>query len=362
MCTQVLVAVRVLSILCSSAVGAGNPKLAGIYLQVSYFVLSFVVLFVMVCWFFTEQIWIAFGTDAKLAKMAGYYANVLALSLPGQVIVSQLSQFFASQRIMYPAVNASGTALLLNLILGLVLVLGIPIPGWNGWGFVACPIVTASAVYVQFLVLFVVYIVIQRLHETCWDGWSWPDITWARIKTFCELYIPASMGSASDFWRVAVIGAMAAKLGTLEVAVFNTGYRVMWIVLTMIGAVSSAASIKTSQRLGELNHEGAKQAGWVGIYLSLGILSSVGGLVLWRIRWLGAIFTDETEFLDLFENVSLPFSLTLVLMNLSVALERIPFSMVRSKWKASSGIRLKKVSLTSFVGSNERSLSVWICR
>jgi multidrug resistance protein, MATE family len=331
MCTVVLLNARILGVLCSSAVGAGNPKLAGIYLQVSYYVLAFVLAFVFVCWYFTEAVWTMLGSEARLAKMAGYYAKVLAWSLPGQLAVGQLSQFFSSQRIMHPEVNASSVALVLNLVLGLILVLGIPIPGWNGFGFTACPIVTASVVYVQFFVIYFIYIHIQRLHEPCWGGWAWKEITRERIKTFCELYIPAALGISSDFWRVAVIGIVAAKLGNVEVAVFNTGYRIMWIVLIMVNSLSSAAGIKTSIRLGKLDHVGAKQAGWVGIYMAILILSLIGGFVLWKIRWFGRIFTEDSEFLDLFEEVKWPFTLTLILMNLSVAIERIPYSMGRTK-------------------------------
>lgn len=331
MCTVVFLNARVLGILCSAAVGAGNPKLAGIYLQVSYYVLSFVILFVFFCWYFTGQVWLLFGSDAELAKMAGFYAKVLAFSLPGQLAFGQISQFFSSQRIMYPEVNASSVALVLNLVFGMILVLGIPIPGWNGFGFAACPIVTACMVYVQFLVVYVIYIRGQRLHEPCWDGWAWKEITRPRITTFLQLYVPAALGSASDFWRVAVIGAVAAKLGNVEVAVFNTGYRIMWIILIMVSALSSAASIKTSTRLGKMDHAGAKQAGWVGIYMSMIILSLIGGFVTLKIRWFGRIFTDDPEFLELFEEVKWPFTLTLVLMNLSVAIERIPYSMGRTK-------------------------------
>jgi multidrug resistance protein, MATE family len=331
MCTFVLVGTRVLGVLCSTAIGAGNPKLAGIYLQVSYLVLSFAVLFVVVCWSATEQVWTLFGSDAKLAHMAGFYARVMGFSLPGQVALDQLGQFFSSQRIMHPEVNASSTALILNVLLGLVLVLGIPIPGWDGLGFAACPMVTVSVVYMQFLIMYLIYVRRQRLHEACWDGWSWQEITATRVRAFLELYVPSALGDSSDFWRVAVIGAVAAKLGDIEVAVFNTGYRIMWIVLVLIGALSSAAGIITSQRLGQMNHLGAKQAGWVGIYLSMAVLSVIGTFVLWKIRWFGRIFTEDDKFLDLFEEARVPFTLALVLMNLSVAIERIPFSMGRSR-------------------------------
>jgi len=145
------------------------------------------------------------------------------------------------------------------------------------------------------------------------------------------LYFPAAFGMASDFWRVAVVGVVAAQMGSLPVAVFNTSYRIMWVTLIAVSALASAAGIKMTLRLGQLNHDGAKQAGEVGIFMSVAFLSVVGFLVYWKIQWLGQIFTSDEEFLLLLEEVRLPFSITLVLMNLSVAIERIPYAMGRTK-------------------------------
>jgi MATE family multidrug resistance protein len=330
MCTAVLLQGRILSVLCGSAVGAGNPKLAGIYLQVSYYVLAHLVIFVFIAWFMTEQVWLWLGSDPHTSQMAGYYSRMLAWSLPAQMLFGQLQQFFSSQRIMHPEVTASSVALILNLVFGLLFVLGIPIPGL-GYGFTACPIVTTAVTYVQLFILYYVYIHIQRLHEPCWGGWNYKEITWQRIRIFCDLYIPAALGTASDFWRVGVVGLMAAKLGEEVVAVFNTSYRIMWIVLILVSALSSAASIKMTQRLGKMDHKGAQQAGEVGVVMSAAILGVIAFLVYWKIRWFGRIFTNEESFLELFESARLPFTLTLVLMNLSVAIERIPMSMGRTK-------------------------------
>jgi MATE family multidrug resistance protein len=365
MCTGVLIQGRIVGVLCGAAVGAGNPKLAGIYLQVSYFVLGFVLIVVFGSWHFTETVWIAFGSDPQIAGMAGYYAKVLAWSLPGQLLFSQLSQFFSSQRIMHPEVNASSCALILNLTLGLVLVLGIPIPGWQGFGFAACPIITTVVVYAQLFFMWFVYIYMQRLHEVCWPGWVWKEITMTRIKTFSDLYFPAALGMASDFWRVAVVGAVAAKLGENEVAVFNTGYRVMWIVLILCNALASAAGIKTSIRLGKMDHQGAKQAAFVGIYMSAMVLLLIGLVVVWNIRLLGRIFTNDETFLDLFEQAKWPFTVTLILMNLSVAIERIPYSMGRTKevfwfgFVASWGAQVPAVFLMTKYWRNDLTGLYW---
>jgi MATE family multidrug resistance protein len=100
MCSGILIQGRVLDILVGGAVGAGNHKLAGIYLQVAYAVISVVGVFVIIAWNLTRQFWVAFGSDEEISAMAGYYATILSISIPGQLLFSQLSQFFSAQRIM----------------------------------------------------------------------------------------------------------------------------------------------------------------------------------------------------------------------------------------------------------------------
>ena len=281
----------------------------------------------ILAWNMTERVWVWFGSDPEVSKMAGTYANALSFAIPGMVAFSQLSQFFSSQRIMHPEVNAASLGLIANLILGLVFVLGWPVPGFDGYGFLACPIVTTAVTYLQLTFMVLVYVHWQRLHETCWPGFKPSEITWDRVKTFSDLYFPAAMSLASDFWRVAAIGSVAANLGEAEVAVFNTAYRIMWIALIFVGALSRAASVNMSIRLGKNDPFGARQAGYVGIGMSAAALVVLGGFVLFRSRWFAVIFTSDEEFLRLFEECSVPFTVTLFFMNLSVAIERIPYSM-----------------------------------
>ena len=126
---------------------------------------------------------------------------------------------------------------------------------------------------------------------------------------------------------------VAAGIGlkVISVAIFNTSYRIMWMVMILVNAVSSAAGIKMTIRLGKMNPLKAQQAGEVGIAMVVAVLVLIGGVLAWKIRLVGSIFTGDPEFLDLLEDSKWPFTLTLVLMNLSVALERIPYSMGRTK-------------------------------
>jgi len=147
--------------------------------------------------------------------------------------------------------------------------------------------------------------------------------------TFRRLW-EAALGGASDFWRVAVIGTVAAKLGETEVAVFNTSYRIMWIALVGVGAISGASGIKMSMRLGKMQHVAAKQAGDAAVMVSAKVLLVLSVLILWQVRAIGRIFTEDEAFLGQFETAKWPFTATLFLMNLSIALERIPMSMGRT--------------------------------
>ena len=143
-----LVQSRILSVFVGQSVLANSPRLAGIYLQVSLLVLGGLSMFVILACVFTEQVWLALGQAPRITIMAGYYAKVLAVSIPSRVLLVQLSQFFSSQRITDPEVSASVVAMSLNLLFGLIFVLGIPIANFYGYGFVACPIVTSLVGYV----------------------------------------------------------------------------------------------------------------------------------------------------------------------------------------------------------------------
>jgi len=105
----------------------------------------------------------------------------------------------------------------------------------------------------------------------------------------------------------------------------------MWIALVMVGSLAGASAINMSLRLGEMNPMGARQAGLVGIAMSAFILIVVGCVLLVKSRMVARIFTEDLLFLDMFEEASLPFTLTLCFMNLAVAIERIPYAMGRTK-------------------------------
>lgn len=158
---------------------------------------------------------------------------------------------------------------------------------------------TTLVTYISLVILLVVFVYIQELHAPAWGGWNFKEITWEQIKVFCDLYVPTALSSASDFWRVALIGLVTAKLGEEEVAVFNTSYRIMWIALIVIGSLASSSAINMSLQLGKMNSKGAQQAGYVGLGMSAAILAIMGLLLLVCRRLVARRFTNDLVFLDM---------------------------------------------------------------
>ena len=112
---------------------------------------------------------------------------------------------------------------------------------------------------------------IVRHHRGAWptEGWAVSNLSKARVWEFYKLYIPSALAIGSDFWRVTVIGVLAAKQGTVEVAVFNVGYRFLWICLMFSGALARAAGIQIAIAIGEKAVKQAQSIAkvWLGIFL-----------------------------------------------------------------------------------------------
>ena len=333
--TGVFIQGRVLGIFVSQAYGAGNYALAGAWLQTSYVVLAVVALPVVAAWSCTGLALQLFGVDdATLRNDAAFYAWVLMACIPARVGFSQLTQFFSAQKLMRPSYATAPVAMVLNLALGLALVLGVPFPGFGGFGFPACPAVTSGVEFFQLALVVYLFCYRERLQDACRPdgGWSRLDnVTRDRCVAYAKLYAPAALSIASDFWRVAAIGAVAATLSKDDLGVFNASYRIMWICLTFIGSLGGAVSTKLGIRLGADDAAGAKKGVYVGLGLALAILVALALVVVAIPRELGSIFTSDPTLLDVFEKIRVPLATTVFTMNAAVVFERVPMAMGRTR-------------------------------
>ncbi|EOD36621.1 hypothetical protein EMIHUDRAFT_440504 [Emiliania huxleyi CCMP1516] len=131
MASGVLIQGRVLGIFVGNAVGAAKAgtapwQLAGEWLQVSVAVLGVISCFVMGLWAATGPVLRLTRADAALIPDASYFSLVLLACIPARVLFSQLQQYLSAQRIVKPAAAVALVGLAANLLLGYLLVLGVP--------------------------------------------------------------------------------------------------------------------------------------------------------------------------------------------------------------------------------------------
>lgn len=336
--TGVFIQSPVAGMFCGQAFGAGNKRLVGMWTQVALAVLLSICVLVAVAWLCTGVVLRAFGESETLVLNADYFAWVLSLCLPVRIFYSQFCTFFAAQKILRPAVVCSAVGMTLNLIFGLIFVVGFPIPGWKGIGFAACPWVTTIVEYVQLCVLVIVFFHYQKLHKDCWPGWSSSHVTRVRLKQYLYQYVPQSLSIGSDWWRVSVLGAIVASYGELNVAIWNTGYRLCWICLAFNGSLVSAMGIKLSNALGRGDASAARRHMFTGLVICFALTGLLASIIICIPRYCGMIFSNDTEVLDAFEDSRFALAAFVGFMNLSVVLEGIPNNVGRTSVSFKLGV------------------------
>lgn len=278
----------------------------------------------MLSWFFTEQVVSLFGVTPDIAKNAGYYSRVLLLCLPARMWVGQIAKFFAANEKPYPQVNIMTFAAIFNLVFGLILVVGFPFKSFDGFGFKACPIVTTATEWISLLLFVIVYCYWQGMHRQFgWKSFDMKEITYPRLRSYLTIFVPQALSTMSDFLRVSVIGVFAGTLSELDIAVFNTGYRVMWLGLTLVGSIGSAVSVKLGKELGAGSEDGAKRVLKSGYFLVAAVEGFLIAMLLLFVRQLSQVFSSDEEVVQRFVDVKMPLSVMLIFMSFSVYLESL---------------------------------------
>mmetsp|Transcript_17206 Transcript_17206/g.69236 ORF Transcript_17206/g.69236 Transcript_17206/m.69236 type:complete len:651 (+) Transcript_17206:66-2018(+) len=337
--TGVFIQGQVLGVFCAHAFGAKNFSLVGTWLKTSYVVLGLVAVPVTLAWGLTGPALKAFGVaNDDVRRDAALYAGILATCIPARIGFSQLAQFFTAQRVMRPAAVAAPVALVLNVVLGYVFVFGLPKTSiatkFGGYGFAACPAVTAVVEYVQLGIILIVFCAYLGLHSACRPEVGWftlSDVTPARLRAYVELYAPAAIAAASDYWRLSTVGVIAATLGKDDLGVFNASYRIMWISLTFAGSLGMAVGTNLGLRLGRGAGREARRGVCVGIVATVLALCILAGVVASIPRQLGAIFTSDADLLRKFEASRYGLAGSVFFMNLAVVLERVPTACGRTR-------------------------------
>lgn len=146
-----------LNSLCSQAIGAGNSKLAGNWLQLSLGVSTIMLIPSFIILFFVADIVSPFEHNKSVLKYASIFGKYSTCFLIPTFIYMAIRQYFQALQIVHPATIVSITSVGINVALNQILIHGLHLNIFNGFiniqfdglGFIGSPLATTCSLTFQ---------------------------------------------------------------------------------------------------------------------------------------------------------------------------------------------------------------------
>jgi len=260
---------QVLNSLVGQAMGSGNPKMAGIWLQQSMFWLALSMLPFLIPMFYVEDVLLALDFSKDVAKVAGTYAKYNIVWPIPNGLYQCMRFYFQAQGKPRPAMYNNIVFLFVNALLNWIFVYGGPFKNWNGLGFIGAAISLSISRTSQPIVYFIYMFVIKKNHLATWpdDGWSFKHHTWARTKEFMKQSLPNIGTLLFQCLASQATTVLVGRLGDGPIAASSAISTVSYPWSGTLGATSTTISgVRTGYHMGRGNPKAAKQSTWLVLY------------------------------------------------------------------------------------------------
>lgn len=162
-----------LNSLCSQAIGAGNPKLAGNWLQLSLVISTIMLIPSFIILFFVDKIISPFEHDTDVLHYASLFGKYSTCFLFPTFVYMAIRQYFQALQIVHPATIVSIISVGINVLLNQILIYGLHLNIFNnkininfkGLGFIGSPLATTFSLTFQ-LSLFCCYAILYKKYPT----------------------------------------------------------------------------------------------------------------------------------------------------------------------------------------------------
>jgi len=183
-----------LNALVSQAMGSGNKKMAGTWLQLSVITLTISYIPMLVCFFFASPVLRALGFDEVLCDLAGSYTKFNAFWPIPNGLYQCMRFYFQAQGVTKPAMYNNMFFLGFNAFLNWIFVFGGPFKAWFGWhgfGFVGAAISLSCSRSLQPVFYWLYMFHWKQAHLETWPSLS--ERTFMKrehVKSFFAMSIP----------------------------------------------------------------------------------------------------------------------------------------------------------------------------
>ena len=268
-----------LNSLCSQAIGAGNKKLAGVWLQLAIVMTSALCVPVLVGYVVTGPVvrLMVPEKDRIVAEYAQKFNMVSILVLWPMVLYMIIRQYFQAMQIVTPAMVVSGLTVGFNYGMNALFV---PDDSPVAWGFEGSPFATFISMLFQ-IGLFLAYTVwYMGSHKPYWGGWTWESLERSRVSRFMKMVVPMAIGIVLENSGLQLISFATGHIGQDNIAahaVLSSLWGILWAAYWGMGL---ALQVRVGSYLGQGNVGGAKQVAKISIVIVV-IICFCAGLVSW---------------------------------------------------------------------------------
>ena len=243
----------------------------------------------LVC-YFSESLLTAFRIDPAIVPTAAAYLRAMSWGAPGLCLVFLLRFFSEGTGHTRPTMIYGVAGALLNIPLNYVLMFGKF--GFPALGVIGCGIATSIVLWLQFLML-LVYIRTHRHYEPfeLMSRLEKPDLK--EILELLKVGIPIAVAIFVEGSLFVGAALLIGRLGPVPTAAHLIAINFAALLFMIPVGLSSAISIRVGNAVGRNDHDGARYAGLIGVFLILVIQSISAALLFFFPELIVGIYTTD---------------------------------------------------------------------
>ncbi len=321
-----------ISVLCSQAFGAGNPRRAARFFYAGVVLSLCAAVPIGVGQFFIPELvrfLLPHNTTPLRHALIREFSHLFLFRLPIWTVDCCVIQFLRSANVVTFPLIVGVCGVLFNVGANVVFVYGVDFGGGTvgGWGFAGSPMATVATEHVKAvaLILYLFFGAGSEHHISaraalreqwrcliCGSGGSRRQVlinserddhdetttklTCGRIHAlYLQQAFPLALGGVFEEWQIQVIGFMAGALGGVSLAA-NNGLMNVFVTLSALNyGIMSATTVRVGFFLGEGSPRKARAVTALAGWISLGVGALISCTLVLLREDLGKIFSSDPE-------------------------------------------------------------------
>jgi len=291
--------------LCSQALGSGNRKMAGYWLQLTVILCTLICVPVSIGYFFISNLIALMSHDAEVVGYSQLFAHFAVLFLWTNAMNATMRLFHQSLEIVTPFTVISTIAIVLNIAANQLWIHGLHahVFGYNvdikGLGFIGSPLATSTSFLLQMVMCYIWCFAVKRyfiVHET-WSGWSLRETVFhgKRVRELMKIVVPITISNCSENWAYQVIVLYAAKLDAAEIAALSCTFAVWGILWSFYSGFGVSIVTRVGKRIGGGQIAEAQLTAKMGLVLSLTACLSTASVVFALSDKVAMVYSADPE-------------------------------------------------------------------